>query len=256
MPDQTALTVPLLINCLGHAAMPVIVDVCIDADFAEDPVLIPGAFRHHHRDLAALAQRLEDRPSVIVCQRGRKLSQGVAAWLRSEGLSAQYLDGGMVAWRAHPATAAIPAAALPGKGTIPTVWAAPRHCNDDCLAAIWLIRRFVDRWARVLFVDRDEVANVAERFDASALEEPETATKLHSGTGPFRGLVDRLGLHLDPLTRLERVLRRNTQDKQSTLAAMLYGLRHQHPDDTELVKASLPVFDALFIWAKAEGAVQ
>ena len=36
---------------------------------------------------------------IVVCQKGLKLSQGVAAWLRHEGIDAQTLEGGFEAWR-------------------------------------------------------------------------------------------------------------------------------------------------------------
>ena len=36
---------------------------------------------------------------VVVCQRGQKLSEGTAAWLRHEGIDAQTLEGGFEAWK-------------------------------------------------------------------------------------------------------------------------------------------------------------
>ena len=37
-------------------------------------------------------------PSSSICQRGQKLSQGVAAWLRHAGARAESLEGGFEAW--------------------------------------------------------------------------------------------------------------------------------------------------------------
>ena len=34
------------------------------------------------------------RSAVVVCQKGLKLSHGVAAWLRQEGVPTESLDGG------------------------------------------------------------------------------------------------------------------------------------------------------------------
>ena len=36
---------------------------------------------------------------VIVCQKGQKLSEGTAAWLRHDGIDAQTLEGGFEAWK-------------------------------------------------------------------------------------------------------------------------------------------------------------
>ena len=63
-----------------------IVDVSTDDDVAADPVLIPGASRHQHDRIDSLTRRLDSARVVIVCQKGRKLSRGIASWLRSEGI--------------------------------------------------------------------------------------------------------------------------------------------------------------------------
>jgi rhodanese-related sulfurtransferase len=43
---------------------------------------------------------LSGRDVIVVCQQGLKISQGVAAWLRHEGIKAETLEGGFDAWRA------------------------------------------------------------------------------------------------------------------------------------------------------------
>ena len=40
------------------------------------------------------------RPAVVICKKGLKLSHGVAAWLRHQGMPADSLEGGVVAWQA------------------------------------------------------------------------------------------------------------------------------------------------------------
>ena len=37
-------------------------------------------------------------PPSSICQKGQKLSEGVAAWLRHEGVPAELLAGGSEAW--------------------------------------------------------------------------------------------------------------------------------------------------------------
>ena len=83
MPSPTEITVPQLHRLIGTPQAPVIVDVCIDEDFRADPRLIPGSFRHPFHDIEALAERLRGKRTVVVCQKGRKLSQGAAALLRA-----------------------------------------------------------------------------------------------------------------------------------------------------------------------------
>ena len=80
-PDQ--ITVSQLSRLIGRPDAPVLVDICIDEDFAADPRFIPGAFRHSFTNIEELVPVLSGRKVVVVCQKGLKLSQGAAALLRS-----------------------------------------------------------------------------------------------------------------------------------------------------------------------------
>ena len=47
--------------------------------------LVPGSVRRSLADVPAWAQALAGRSAVVICQKGLKLSHGVAAWLRHDG---------------------------------------------------------------------------------------------------------------------------------------------------------------------------
>tara|TARA_R110000787_G_scaffold183457_4_gene295415 strand:- start:528 stop:1154 length:627 start_codon:yes stop_codon:yes gene_type:complete len=166
MAAPNEITVPQLLRLIGTADAPVIVDISIDPDFDDDPFLIPGSFRHPHTDLAGLKERLAGRPCVVICQKGIKLSQGLVARLRADGMRAEYLSGGMYGWRDHSAAPRIPAAALPPRVDGATLWVARHRPKIDRIACPWLIRRFVDPVARFLFVSPTEVMGVADRYGA------------------------------------------------------------------------------------------
>ena len=89
-----------LARLIGTARCPAIVDVRTDDDFAADPRLIPGSVRRSHGRRRDWASGYIRQPSVVVCQQGRKLSQGVAAWLRHAGGPAESLAGGFEGWAA------------------------------------------------------------------------------------------------------------------------------------------------------------
>jgi len=89
MASVNEITPKQLMRLIGTPSAPQIVDVCIDDDFAQDPRLIPTSFRKPHTEMAALVAR----------RKGKKMSQGVAAYLRSEGIAAEYLQGGIFGWR-------------------------------------------------------------------------------------------------------------------------------------------------------------
>ncbi len=108
--------------------------------------------------------------AVIICQKGIKLSQGLAAWLRSEGLQAEYLQGGMYGWRDTSGHAAYPFKSLPKPVQGCTLWVTRHRPKIDRIACPWLIRRFVDRQARFLFVSPAEVEGVADRYGATPFD--------------------------------------------------------------------------------------
>ncbi|MBP0657166.1 hypothetical protein J8J20_25150, partial [Mycobacterium tuberculosis] len=68
------------------------------------------------------ASELEGRRSIIICQQGKKLSEGTAALLRYHGVAAENLVGGHEAW-SNAGLPLVPVAKLPAldpKGR--TVW--------------------------------------------------------------------------------------------------------------------------------------
>lgn len=219
MPASQMISPDDLLPLIGHPACPALVDVCIDEDVAADPFLIPGAFRHPFTEPERLLERLRGREAVVICQKGRKLSQGVAAWLRSEGVAARALEGGNLGWPG----VRVPLAAMPER----PVWVA----GGALFASVWLIRRFVDRDARVLFVQPEETAAVADRFGAEGLP-------------GFAELAARFGLS-DWLRDFSEALEGNM------VGAQLRGLAAIHEGPEGQSRAALPLFDALYQGTRA-----
>ena len=94
---------------------------------------------------------------VVCCVHGHNLSQGAAAMLRSAGLRARALRGGIEAFvQAGGVTTALRA------GAEPSCWVTGEDLSVDGLACAWLIRRFFDSRARILQVEAGQVAAVAE----------------------------------------------------------------------------------------------
>ena len=101
MPTPNTITAVQLSRLVGLSDTPVIVDGRIDDDHALDPRMLPGAVRRHLKAAPSWAQEFSGNRVIVVCQRGQKLSQGAAAWLRHEGVQAESLEGGFEAWVAH-----------------------------------------------------------------------------------------------------------------------------------------------------------
>ena len=100
MPALNTIPLDKLVRLVGTPKGPALIDVQLDEDFALDPRLVPGAVRRPHANVSQWASEFRGRSAVVICQKGLKLSQGVAAWLRHEGIPAEALEGGALAWAA------------------------------------------------------------------------------------------------------------------------------------------------------------
>ena len=176
MASYNEISVSQLARLIGTPNCPRLLDVRLEDDFAADPHLVPGATRHPFDDTATLAEALHGLHAVVYCQKGLKISQGAAAVLRAEGVTAEVLEGGHLAWRdaGHPMVAVEKVPPRDAQGR--TVWVTRHRPKIDRIACPWLIRRFVDPRARFLFVSASQVLNVADRFAAAPFDRPATGS--------------------------------------------------------------------------------
>lgn len=256
MAAPNEITVPQLLRLIGTPECPVIVDISIDPDFAEDPFYIPGAFRHPHTDIAGLKTRLAGRTCVVTCQQGIKLSQGLVARLRCDGLQAEYLTGGMYGWRDHAGTTRIPASAIPDTVDGATLWVTRHRPKIDRIACPWLIRRFVDPDARFLFVSPIQVLGVADRYGATPFDVEDVQFSHRAEKCTFDAMLDDFDLHSPALDKLADVIRAADTNSHAAspeaagLLAISVGLSRQYKNDLQQLEAGMVVYDALYRWAR------
>jgi len=226
MPGHNEISVNELARRIGAPDAPILIDVCIDEDFALDPRLIPGAARHPFQTIETRAEALKGRDVVIICQKGLKLSAGAAAILRAHGARASHLAGGMVAW-AGAGLPAIPAHALPAKRVV-----APERPDAQMLASLWLIRRFADRDAKIIFAPDEMRDAIADRYQATAAP-------------AFGDMINQLSLNLPQLNLIEAALSGKSSEAAG-LDAVINGLHRLYTEDDKLMTFALPLFDALY----------
>ncbi len=256
MAAPNEITPTQLLRLIGTPDAPIIIDISIDPDFADDPFLVPGSVRHAHTDLVGIKSRIGARPCVVICQRGIKLSQGMVARLRADGHMAEYLSGGMYAWRDTKGAPRIPASALPAPVDGATLWVTRHRPKIDRIACPWLIRRFVDPGARFLFVSPGEVAGVADRYGAIPFDVADVFWTHRDEGCTFDTMLDEFALHSPALDRLARVIRAadtNRHDLAPEAAGLLafsVGLSRQYRDDQNQLAAGMALYDALYRWAR------
>ena len=254
MTAPNTITSTQLMRLIGTPDAPVIVDICIDEDFANDPRLIPTSFRHPFKNIQELVPALRDRKVVVVCHKGKKLSQGAMALLRSHGVDAETLEGGVVAWRAAGGPL-VPEKAIPARGAL---WVTRHRPKIDRIACPWLIRRFIDSDARFLFVAPSEVLAVAERFEAIPFDVEGAALSHSENACSFDAVLAHFALTCPALLRVADVIRAadgtpnaNAPEAAGLLAVSL-GLSRMFKDDNAQLEAAMPLYDALYRWARAK----
>ncbi len=256
MPSPTEITVSQLSRRIGLPDSPAIVDVCIDEDFAADPRLIPGSRRRHAQSVEDWAPAYAGRHVVVACQKGKKLSQGTAAWLRHLGHSAESLEGGNLAWAAA-GMPMVPEAKLPPRdGQGRTVWVTRARPKIDRIACPWLIRRFVDPQAVILYADPPEVEGVADRFAATPFDIDGVFWSHRGERCSFDTMLDEFGLEIPALRRLADIVRgadtarpELAPEAPGLLAASL-GLSRMYKDDLAQLAAGMALYDAFYRWCR------
>ncbi len=196
-------------HLIGTADAPQIIDVRRQDFFTQSPQLLPGAL---WRD-AGKAQEWEGeldraRPIVAACKAGHEMSQTTVAQLRASGLDACVLEGGYQAWT----NAGLPIVAKPELERFarkrPSLWVTRRRPKIDRIACPWLIQRFLDPQARILFVDPDQVVEVAKESGATPFDIANVEISHEGERCSFDTMLKLFGLESDPpLARLALIVR-------------------------------------------------
>src|ERR1700722_17219945 len=242
---------------IGVPHAPALVDVRAEADFAADARFIPSAVRRAHSTVSEWGPEFAGRSTIVICENGQGLSEGVAAWLRHAGaLSAEVLAGGHAAWR-QAGLQLVPERKLPPRDAQRrTVWVTRSRPKIDRIACPWLIRRFVDPAAVFLFVSPSEVQSVAERFNGAPFDVEGVFWSHRGDRCTFDTMVDELGLQTPPLAKLATLVRGAdtarldlAPEAPGFLAASL-GLSRMYADDLEQLQAGMTLYDAFYRWAR------
>lgn len=251
MPGFQSISAQQLSRLIGLPDAPVILDVRTDEDFAADPRLVPAARRLAHGEAAAAATGLQGARAVVVCQRGAKLSEGVAAILRAKGVPAEVLEGGWLAW-SEARLPTISTATLPPS----SLWVTRARPKIDRIACPWLIRRFIDPSATFLYVAAPEVQGVADHFGATPFDIEGVRFSHRGDRCSFDALLEDFGLKSEALDRLATVIRAADTDRHDLspqaagLLALSVGLSRQFRDDLAQLEAGMAMYDALYRWAR------
>lgn len=137
-------------------------------------------------------------------------------------------------------------------------WVTRERPKTDRIACPWLIRRFIDPDAEILYVPADQVLHVAEQEGAHSFDAKD-ATYTHRGNlCTFEVLIQDYNLGADPaLTRLARIVHAadikgdlDTDPLGPGLLAIGEGGLDAEADDHRLLERGSFVYDALYAWCQ------
>ncbi len=253
------ISVNQLARLIGLPHTPVIIDVRSEEDYQAKPRLIPASQRRDFRTVASWAACLSGKPVAVIGQKGLTLSQGVAAWLRHEGVAAETLEGGFEAWRAA-GQPLLHAGKLPPRDTQGrTVWVTRARPKIDRIACPWLIRRFADPSAVFLFVPASEVLPVAERFAATPFDIEGVFWSHRGERCTFDIMLEEFGLETAPLKQLAMIVRGadtarpDLAPEAAGLLAASLGYSRMYKDDLAQLDAAMALYDPFYRWCRDAG---
>jgi|SRR5690242_5676525 len=229
-----------------------LVDVRRKPAFADSQDTIAGALRRDPETVREWVRALPRSPQVVVyCVHGHEVSQNVAKALAESGIKARFLEGGIEAWKAKGGSLdRKPRAAS-------TRWVTRERPKVDRIACPWLISRFVDRDAEFLYVPPKTVREVAEQKDAVPYDVPDVHFTHDGELCSFDAFVKHYGLGGDPALAQLAVIVRGADTGQHGLAkqsaglvALSLGLSRTIPDDHEMLKHGMVLYDALYAWCR------
>jgi rhodanese-related sulfurtransferase len=233
---------------LGTASAPMLLDVRRPDAFESDDKLIIGAIRHAPEGVGTWSKELpSDRPIVIYGCDGSGAGEGVATSLRVAGADVSYLEGGFSGWQQMK---------LPTRrrrrGRADDKWVTREHPKIDRIACPWLISRFINPDAQFLYVPPDRVTTVAAEtggipYDIKGAEFGHVGERCSFDA--IVGIFDIKDPALDQVATIVRgadTSRLDLAPECEGLHAISIGLSANFPDDHEMLRHGLVIYDALY----------
>ena len=138
----------------------------------------------------------------------------------------------------------------------PMKWITRERPKIDRLACPWLIKRFIDAKAEIIYVPAKEVIAQAEALQAIPFDVPDVEFSHHEDRCTFDYFIEKYHLKDAALHTMALVIRGADTDNHSIssqsagLWAISAGLAFNFRDDYELLERGMLVYDALYSWAK------
>ncbi|HEY5748794.1 MAG TPA: chromate resistance protein ChrB domain-containing protein [Chryseolinea sp.] len=135
-------------------------------------------------------------------------------------------------------------------------WITRERPKIDRIACPWLIKRFVDKDAEIIYVPFEQVIEKAAELDAVPFDLPGVEYTHYGDQCTFDFILQKHKLNDPALNVLAVIVRGADTDRHdlasqsSGLWAISAGLSYNIKDDQQLLEKGMLIYDALYSWAK------
>src|SRR4051794_21401270 len=143
------------------------------------------------------------------------------------------------------------------EGNTAMKWVTREHPHTDRIACPWLIRKFIDADAEIVYVPHDQVLDYAEREGAISFDAPGARYTHRDGLCTFEVLVVDHQITDPAVLRMALVVHGADVSEEvavtpesAGLEAIARGFMLLGVDDQTQLAMELPVYDALYAWAR------
>lgn len=134
-------------------------------------------------------------------------------------------------------------------------WVTRERPKTDRIACPWLIRKYIDPEAEIVFVPRDQVLSYAAEKGARSFDAPGAEFTHRGDKCTFEVLVEDFAISDPAVRRLAMIVHGadisgavDATPQSAGLLAIAEGFGHVEQDDQKLLAIELPVYDALYAW--------
>jgi AraC-like DNA-binding protein len=134
-------------------------------------------------------------------------------------------------------------------------WITRERPKIDRIACPWLIRRFIDAEAEIIYVPFEQVLAKADELDATPFDLPDIEFTHYGDACTFDYFLRKYDLTDPALLTIATIVRGADTDRHdmasqsSGLWAISAGLAYNYKDDYELLEKGMLLYDALYSWA-------
>src|SRR5690349_193076 len=129
-------------------------------------------------------------------------------------------------------------------------WITRERPKIDRIACPWLIKRFIDQDAEIIYVPFDQVTRKAKELDAIPFDVPNVELTHYGELCTFDALIEKYKIRDAAVQTMAVIVRGADTDRHdiaaqaSGLWAISAGLAYNYKEDHELLEKGLLIYDA------------